>query len=337
MEHSTSVLVMGGSGQAGAGAAALLRQWHPALPLTIAGRDLDRAQRVADGLGAATAVTLDLERSDLGLPADHRYSAVVAAVWDARLHGLRYAQHRGLPYLSISSGLVDIAPEVVAGAQQAGGAPILVASHYLAGLVVLAALDSAREFDRIDTIKIGAILDETDIGGPAGIADLERWSAAASAGLVRRDGVFTWLDSRDAQVDVIGVDGTVLPGQSIPILDVPSLALATGAPNVRFDLAVGESPSRHRGEPASIEVRIDLEGVGSTGAPLSTSRYLVHPAGQRPLTALGVALGVERLLGLRGDAVAPGIHTPEALLDPAYAVERMVEVGATFVGQRDDR
>ncbi|MEU7864318.1 hypothetical protein [Nonomuraea sp. NPDC049141] len=258
---------------------------------------------------------------------------MVAAVWDDRLHGLRYAQHCGLPYLSISSGLLDIAPEVVAGAQRAGAAPILVASHYLAGLIVLATLDSAREFDRIDTIGIGAILDETDTGGPAGIADLERWSAATSAGLMRRDGVFTWVTGLDAQADVPSVDGTVLPGQSIPILDVPSLALATGAPNVRFDFAVGEPPSRRRGEPASIEVRIDLEGVDLTGAPHSTSRYLVHSAGQRPLTALGV----ERLLGLRGEAVAPGIHTPEALLDPAYAVERMVEIGTTFVGERDDR
>jgi hypothetical protein len=337
VEHSKSVLVMGGSGQVGAGAAALLRQWHPALPLTIAGRDLGRAQRVADELGAATAVTIDLQRSDLGLPAGHDYSAVVAALWDNRLHGLRYAQERGLPYLSISSGLVDIAPEIVAGAQRAGAAPILAASHYLAGLVVLAAVDSAREFDRIDTIRIGAVLDETDAGGPAGIADLERWSAATSAGLVRRDGVFTWVTGLDAQADVPCADGTVLPGQSIPILDVPSLALATGAPNVRFDLAVGESSGRRRGETASSEVRIDLEGVGPTGAPLSTSRYLVHPAGQNPLTALGVALGTERLLGLRGEAVAPGIHTPEALLDPAYAVKRMAEIGATFVGGQDDR
>ncbi|WP_327114009.1 hypothetical protein OHB12_33170 [Nocardia sp. NBC_01730] len=54
------------------------------------------------------------------------------------------------------------------------------------------------------------------------------------------------------------------------------------------------------------------------------------------MTALGVALGVERLLGLRGEAVAPGTHTPEALLDPAYAVERMVEIGTTFVGARGD-
>jgi hypothetical protein len=331
VEQPKPVLILGGSGQAGAGAAAVLRRWHPTLPLTIAGRDIDRAQRVADELGAATAITIDLQRGDLGLPADRGYSAVVAAVWDSHLHGLRYAQHRGLPYLSISSGLVDIGPEVVAGAQHPGAAPVLMASHYCAGIAVLATLHSAREFDRIDTIRISALLDELDIGGPAGIADLERWSTATSAGLVRRDGVFHWVAGPDAQADVRSADGTVLPGQSIPILDVPSLALATGAPNVRFDFAVGESAGRRRGEPASIEIRIDLEGAGPAGAPLSTSRYLVHPAGQRPLTAVGIALGVERLLGLRGEAVSPGIHTPEALLDPLYAVERLTEMGAAFV------
>ncbi|GGV65927.1 hypothetical protein GCM10010277_73370 [Streptomyces longisporoflavus] len=331
MEQPESVLILGGTGQAGSGAAALLRRWHPALPLTIAGRDLERARRVADELGTATAVTTDLRRGDLGLPAAPRYSAVIAALWDERLHALRYAQHRGLPYLSISSGLTDIAPEVVAGAQQAGATPILVASHYCAGTVVLAALHRARQFDRIHTIRISAVLDELDTGGPAGVADLQRWSTATSAGMVRRDGVFTWINGPDAQTDVRTADGTVLPGQSIAILDVPSLALATNAPNVRFDFAVGTSAGRRRGEPPSFEVRLDLEGVHQGGTPISTSNYLVHPAGQRPLTALGIALGVERLLGLRGDAVTPGIHTPEALLDPAYAVERMAETGGAFI------
>ncbi len=331
MDRSQPVLILGGSGQAGSGTASLLRQWHPQLPLTIAGRDIDRAQRVADGLGGATAVTIDLRRGDLGLPAEHSYSAVVAALWDDHLNGLHYAQDHGLPYLSVSSGLVEIAPEVVAGARRAGASSILVASHFCAGVVVLATLELARAFQRVDTIRIGAVLDESDTGGPAGTADLERWATATTAGTVRRDGVFTWVNGPDAQADVTRTDGVVLPGQSIAILDVPSLALATGAPNVRFDLAVGESAARRRGDPASSEIRIDLEGAGPTGAPLSTSRYLVHPAGQRPLTALGIALGVERQLGLRGEAVPPGIHTPETVLDPAYAAERMAEIGATFV------
>jgi len=331
MGRPNSVLILGGSGQAGAGAAAVLRRWHPELPLTIAGRDLGRARRVADELGAATATTIDLRRGDLGLPPDAEHLAVVAALWDDRLHGLRYAQERGLPYLSISSGLVDIAPEIVASAQRPGGSPVLVASHFCAGICVLATLHAGREFERIDTIRIGAVLDESDAGGPAGLADLERWATATSAGLVRRDGVFTWIAEADGRTDVPSTDGVRVPGQSIAILDVPSLALATGAPNVRFDFAVGESAGRRRGGPASIEIRIDVEGTGPGGRPRALHRHLVHPEGQRPLTALGIALGVERLLGLRGEAVPPGVHTPEALLDPAYAAERLAEIGAEFV------
>ncbi|WP_280338603.1 saccharopine dehydrogenase [Nocardia neocaledoniensis] len=332
MDNAPAVLILGGSGQAGSDTAALLRRWHPALPLTIAGRDLARARRVADGLGNATAVTIDLGRRDLGLAPGDAYSAVVAALWDDRLHGLGFARDHGLPYLSISSGLLDIGPEVVAGAQPAHAAPILVASHFLAGVAVLAALHEARAFARVDSIRLGFVLDETDTGGPAGIADLERWTEVTSAGLVRADGVFRWLAPEDARAVVLASDGTELDGQSVPILDVPSLAIATGAPEVRVDLAVGVSPSRRRGGPASIEIRIDLRGIATTGTPLGTHRYLLHPHGQRPLTALGVALGVERLLGLRGAPVTPGTYTPEALIDPAYAARRMREVGAVFAG-----
>jgi hypothetical protein len=325
------VLILGGSGQAGAGTAAHLRRWYPTLPLTIAGRNIERAQRVADELGGATAVTVDLGRADLGLPAGSNHSAVVSAIWDDHLHGLRYAQQRGAGYLSISSGLVDVAPEVVAGAQQASASPILLASHFTAGIGVLATLHVARGLDRVDSVRVGAVLDELDAGGPAGLADLERLYTASTAGLRRLDGVFTWLPASDAHADVHTLDGRVVPGQSVPILDVPSLAFATGAPNVRFDYALGESAGRRRGGAPSIEIRIDVEGVDAAGAPMRVSQYLVHPDGQRPLTSLGVALGVERLIGLRGEPAQPGIHTPESLIDPAYAVERMTEVGASFV------
>ncbi|MEV0334255.1 saccharopine dehydrogenase [Nocardia sp. NPDC050717] len=332
MDNAASVLILGGTGQAGSDTAALLRRWHPALPLTIAGRDRARARRVADTLGNANAVTIDLGRPDLGLPPDGAYAAVVAALWDDRLHGLGFARDHGLPYLSISSGLLDIGPEVVAAAQPAHAAPILVASHFLAGVAVLAALHEARAFARVDSVRLGLVLDETDTGGPAGIADLERWTEVTSAGLIRADGVFRWLAAEDARTVVLASDGTGLDGQSIPILDVPSLGMATGAPDVRVDLAVGTSPGRRRGGLASIEIRIDLRGIDATGAPLDTHRHLLHPQGQRPLTALGVALGVERLIGLRGDPVPAGPYTPEALIEPAYAARRMTEVGAVFAG-----
>jgi hypothetical protein len=46
------------------------------------------------------------------------------------------------------------------------------------------------------------------------------------------------------------------------------------------------------------------------------------------LTALGVTLAIERLLGLAGGAaVAPGLYLPEVLIDPAYMVQRLEEIG----------
>ncbi|MFE3442703.1 saccharopine dehydrogenase [Nocardia sp. NPDC059180] len=331
MDQRKSVLLLGGSGQAGSDTAAHLRRWHPELPLTIAGRNLERAQRVADELGGATAVTVDLARGDLGLPAGQQYTAVIATLWDSRLNGLRFAQDHGAPYVSLSSGMIDVAPEITAGMQRPAAAPVLMASHWAAGVITLATLEFAKEFDRVDTIRIGAILDENDAGGPAGLADLERWAEVTSAGYARRDGVFGWVGADEAQVELRSLDGTAVIGQIIPILDVTSLATATGAPNVEFAFAVGQSAGARRGEGPSVEVRIDLEGVGPSGMPLSVNRHVVHQDGQRPLTSLGLALGVERLLGLRGDAVAPGIYTPEVLLDPAYVVEQLVDAGTTFV------
>lgn len=318
-----SVLILGGTGQAGSDTAAQLRRQRPDLPITVAGRDLGRAQKVADTLGNASAVTIELGRRDLGLPADRTYSAVVAALWDSHHNGLHYAQDHGLPYLSISSALVDTSPELVAAAQRPT-TPILVASHWCAGVAVLATLEAAKDFAYVESIRVQALLDELDIGGPAGAADLERWSTATTAGLVRRDGTFQWI--ADVDTELVAGDGRTHPAQSLAILDVTSLALATGAPNVRFDMGVGESAGRRTGGQASVEVRIDLEGTDRDGKPLATTRYLTHPGGQRPLTALGITLGVERLL----DQAAPGLHTPESLIDPAYAVQRLLEVGATF-------
>lgn len=222
-----------------------------------------------------------------------------------------------------ATGLKEVDWEQSQGAElPGGGGPFYLLGEWIEGVLCL---DGASGMVR--RAPKATALD----AGPAGLADLERWAEVTSAGYARRDGVFAWVGAAEAQVELRSLDGTAVTGQAIPILDVTSLAFATGAPNVEFAFAVGESAGSRRGEGPSVEVRIDLEGVGPTGAPLSINRYVVHPGGQRPLTSLGLALGVERLLGLRGDAVAPGIHTPEVLLDPAYVVEQLIDVGTTFV------
>jgi hypothetical protein len=322
------VLVIGGSGVVGSETARTLRRLHPDLPIAIGGRDMAKAQAVATEIGRAVAARIDLARPDLGQP-DGTYSAIAVFLKDETLNSMRYAQDQGLPYISVSSGTFEIGPEVALFVHRPRSAPILMASQWLAGAAALPALDLASAYESIETIRISALLDEEDMGGPAAYADYERITGAAPAALRLEDGKFVWVAGDKAASRLTSVDGSEIEAQAYAPLDIVSLATVTDARSIRFDLAVAESASRRRGGPFSTEIVIEIEGKRKHGGRGRSRREIVHPAGQAPLTALGVALGVERLLGLAGgEPVAPGLYLPEVLIDPAYFVRRMQEFGA---------
>ncbi|MGK9170969.1 hypothetical protein KXR53_32025 [Inquilinus limosus] len=320
------VLIIGGSGVVGARAATTLRRLQPQLPITIGGRDLAKAEAVARKIGGADAAAIDLERPDLGQPG-REFGAVAVFVKDATLNSLRAAQARGVPYVSTSSGVFEIGPEV-AQAIHRPTAPVLLASHWLAGAALLPALHFGRAYRRIDGIRIGALLDEQDMGGPAAYADYDRIVTATTRVQVRQDGHWSWIGGEEAAATYRSVDGVELPAQAYSPMDVVSLAAATDARSIRLDLAYAQSASRRRGEPFSTEITIEMTGERPDGAIGRSRHELVHPEGQAPLTALGIASAVERLLGLAGGTPAtPGLHLPETLLDPAEMVRRLEAFG----------
>jgi len=325
------VLLVGGSGIVGSEAARVVRKLHPDLPLVIGGRDLAKATAVAAQIGGATATRIDLDRADLGLPDDAAFSATAMFVKDETLNSMRYAQRHGVPYISISSGSFEIGPEVAQFIHAPSKAPILLASHWLAGAALFPVLALAASYERIDLIRIGVLLDEQDTGGPAAHADYNRITSAAPAALTLEDGRFHWVGGEEAKAVYTSVDGARLEAQAYSPFDIMALAAATNATSVRLDLAYSESASRRRGDPLSTEIVIDLEGTLKTGERGRMHHEIVHPDGQAPLTALGVALAVERMLGLAGgEPPPPGLYLPEVLIDPAYYVRRMQEFGATF-------
>jgi hypothetical protein len=322
------VLIIGGSGVVGSQAAKTLRRLHPDLPITIGGRDLDRAAAVAKEIGSADATRVNLGRADLGQPSGKAYSAVAMFLKDGTLNSLKYAQAKGLPYLSVSSGVFEVGPEMALYIHKPTNAPVLMDSNWLAGAATLPALYFANEFRTIEAIEIAAVLDEEDMGGPAAYADFERLTTAAPHALILKDGTWLWASGEDASRSVKGVDGTEMTAQAYSPLDVLSLAGATEAKSIRFDLVFGQSASRRRGESFSTEIIIEIVGEQKNGKTGRVRHELIHPAGQAPVTALGVALAVERLLGLAGGApVAPGLYLPEVLIDPEYMVRRLKEIG----------
>jgi hypothetical protein len=82
----------------------------------------------------------------------------------------------------------------------------------------------------------------------------------------------------------------------------------------------------------STEIVIELAGEDHAGKPLRTRHAVVHPRGQMPLTGLGVAMVLERLVGLDGDPPTPaGLYFPYQLLDPAAYFTRLKRIGGEIL------
>jgi hypothetical protein len=325
------VLIVGGSGVVGSQAARALRRLHPALPLAIGGRALARAEAVAREVGNAIALPVDVALADLGVPEERTFSAVVVFLKDHWLNSMRFAQRRGVSYISLSSGAFEIGPEVAQYIHAPDRAPVLLASHWLAGASLFPTLHYAKAFRTIDEIRIGVLLDEEDMGGAAAYADFERITGTAPAALTLQDRKFVWRRIDDDLIKYVSVDGVEVGAQRYSPFDIMSLATSIEVRSLSMNLAYTTSASRRRGEPFSTEIVIDIDGVVPDGARGRMHHEIVHPGGQAPLTALNVALAVERMLGLAGaPPPGPGLFFPELLLDPAYVVRRMEEFGAQF-------
>ena len=325
------ILLIGGSGVNGRSAARSLRAAHPGAPLLIGGRDLARAKDAAAEIGGAEGVALDLAADDLGL-GERPVSAVAVFPKDERGTGLRFAQARGVPHLSISGGIYEIAPEVAAYMHKPDAAPVVLGIEWLVGATTVPALGFAEAFGRVRDIAIGALVDEQDTGGPAVAEDFERLARTLPAALTRRDGVYLWRTGDDAKAKFRAVDGTQMEATGFSSVDVVSLATVTGAANIQFDIATGVSSTRRRGEPFSTEIVIELAGEDHAGRPLRTRHAVVHPEGAVPLTGMGVAMVLERLTGLDGKPAAPaGLYFPYQLLEPTAYLARLKQIGGMVV------
>jgi hypothetical protein len=325
------LLLIGGAGAIGRQTAQLLRAAHPQVPLLFGGRNLAKAEAAAAEIGHAEGVLLDLTAHDLGL-SQRPISAVVIFYMDHTLAALRFAQGRGVPFLSISTGIFEIAPEIAAYMHQPHAAAIVLGYEWLVGATTVPALEAAKAFGQVQDITIGALVDEQDAGGPAVAADFEHLTQLMPAAFTRRESAYIWRAGEDAKTTFRAVDGTLINAAGFSSIDVVGLATATNAPNVQFNLAMGVSSTRRQGEPKSTEIILELTGEDHAGQPLRLRQAVVHRGGAAPLTGLGVALLLERLTGLDGHALTPaGLYFPYQLLEPATYFARLEQSGGLII------
>lgn len=326
--NKSPVLILGGTGVVGRATARTLRQLYPDLPIAIAARNQDRCSALAREIEHTEVAQVDLGRADLGLPLDAQYSAVVAVLKENTLNPLRYAQRNSLPYISMADGVFEIGPAVARQAHQPASAPILLAGHWAAGMATLPALHFAKEFKTVQEIELAAVLDPEDEAGPMAHKDVEEVMLASPRPLILDNGTWRWVGEDVAMRRVKDIKGADVEAYAMSVIDVASLAAATDVSSIRFDLAALEAGRGSTGAP-SHELIIEIYGERMDGNAGRLRIDIEAPQGVSGLTALGIVVSLERLLGLTGGSPAvPGLYFPEVLVNPDHAMDRLTESGA---------
>lgn len=325
---SARILVAGGYGLVGGTFARLVRAGHAEVEIVLAGRRPEQGEALAAALGRSAVRRLDLDEAE-GLDDLGSFDLVVAALYDPTEQLLQASLAQGAAFAGITTLAETLAPvlcTVLAGAPRR---PVALLGHCAAGVATLVALGAASRFARVESLAVTALYDPADPVGPMTAADPE---ALVRRALLRSGGRWTWVEGPSAARSLALGEGQVVEALPTGLLDAPSLAAATGTPEARLDLAVGESRGTRAGGPASSDVYVDIQGWLPSGERQRSRTLLSDPKGLAHMTAVGMLVAAERLLGLDGQPpAAAALYFPETLLSPEAAVARYAAAGLQIV------
>lgn len=315
------ILIAGGWGLIGSRIAKVLREAGHDLDIVLAGRNPDTGKALATELGASL-VRLNVADPAEGLAAAGPVDLVIAALQDPDDTLLAAALRSGAGHIGITRTVDNMASSAIIAAACARR-PAMMLGHWQAGVLTLAALSAARRFETVDRVEMAALYDYADPIGPMTEADATGFVGEA---LIRQNGRWRKVNAPDAARSVPRAGEAPLEAMPMGVLDTPALAAITGAKDVRFDLGSGDSLGTTAGRPASHDLYVDITGTRA-GVPMHHRTLVTDPLGQAHLTALGVLIGAERVLGLDGDRPPEGLVFPESAIDPEKAVARLRAFG----------
>lgn len=321
---SARILIAGGYGLVGGLIARHLRTAGHDADLILAGRNPDAGAPLARELGARTA-RLDLADPAADLAAIGPVDLIIAALQDPGDHLIAEALRTGAAHIGITRGVDSLTPTIMAVSAVQARRPIVPLAHWQAGVLTLAALQAAGAFASVDRIELAALYDYADPIGPMTVADSADFVGHA---VTRQAGRWVWLQAPDHARRVERAGHAAFDALPMGVLDVPGLGAVTEARDIRFDLGTGDSLGTLAGGAASHDLYIDLTGRLASGAMATRRTTVSDPRGQAHLTALGVLICAERVLGLDGAPSPPGgLAFPETLIDPAAALARLASFG----------
>lgn len=319
------ILIVGGYGQVGTNIARLIRKADNAIKLILAGRNPEKGELLAKELTLAETAYIDVEEG-FNLAHFQEIDLIISAL-DDRSNILREtAILNGIACITVSELADQISTTAFLGLHKKISSPIVFAGHWQAGLLTLVVKQMASGFSSITHIETAGLYDEKD---PVGPLVAEEVSGFLGKALIRRDGNWLYVDSKNngRSINLYGESSAV--GHPMSTLDVPSIAAFTSARNIRFDFINGQSIGSSKGLRASHDLYIEIEGISSSGEPKKVRTIVSGPKGNSQLTAVGVYLIAEKILGLHGQTAQRigGLYIPETIVCSDNITSRLAEFG----------
>ena len=319
------ILIVGGYGMVGSNIARLIRKADKGINLILGGRNPDNGMSLAKELNHTETAYVNLEEG-FDLSAFEKIDLIISAVDDHSNILRETAISKGIACIAVSELADQIAPTAFLGLHKAIAAPVVYAGHWQAGLLTLMARELASKFSQIETIELAGLYDPKDMVGPLVANEVSGFVGEA---LIRKEGNWLSVQAKENPRTIHLHNGSSAIGYPMSTLDVPSIAAFTSAKNIRFDFITGESIGTGKGLHASHDLYITISGTLLSGEERTFSTIVSGPEGNSHLTAVGVYLITEKILGLNGESESKtgGLYLPETIISNQNISNRLKEFG----------
>ena len=323
------ILIVGGYGMVGSNIARLIRQADKGIELILAGRNPQNGIALAKELNHSETAYVNLEEG-FELNEFKKIDLIISAVDDHSNILRETAILNGIACIAVSELANQISPTAFLGLHKTIVAPVVFAGHWQAGLLTLMVKQQANKFSEIETIELAGLYDPKDSVGPLVANEVSGFVGEA---LIRKGGNWLSIQAKENPRTIDLHNHSSAIGYPLSTLDVPSIAAFTGAKNIRFDFVTGESIGTTKGLEASHELYINIDGTLLSGEKRKLSTIVSGPKGNSHLTAVGVYLITEKILGLNGQSEQKigGLYLPETIISTHHISNRLKEFGIEII------
>ncbi|WP_288880157.1 hypothetical protein [Pedobacter panaciterrae] len=323
------ILIVGGYGMVGSNIARLIRQADKSAELILAGRNPQNGIALAKELNHSETAYINLEEG-FDLSKFKKIDLIISAVDDHSNIIRETAILDGVACIAVSELADQISPTAFLGLHKKIVAPVVYAGHWQAGILTLVVKQLANKFSHIKTIELAGLFDPKDSVGPLVANEVSGFVGDA---LIRKEGNWLSLQAKENPRTIDLHNHSSAIGHPLSTLDVPSIAAFTSAKNIRFDFIIGESIGSNKGLEASHDLYITIEGTLLSGEKRKHNTIVSGPRGNSHLTAVGVYLIAEKILGLNGqpEHKIGGLYLPETIVPSHNISNRLKEFGIEII------